>query len=216
MTNHEVIEKVDVLDQGIQRFAVSGMSKQRADEAVNEEILLEKYTGEFLIKNKDGVVISIDTINRKAASYNNAVLLAEQTGICGDIFSLEDSDLNMPEIIPVDVNLLSEPVNLPNACTKLLLNLDISEYIYNLEASTINEVDKECTVDVIVKQGEKQVVISKKVTDLNKLVIDATKEGLVSQEPVQLFSIIFRANEKYVGVTEHKIVLHNIFITVNK
>lgn len=216
MFKKEVIEKVDVLDQGIQRFAVSGLSKQRADEAVNEEMIIEKFTGEFLIKNKDGILISIDTINRKAAAFNNAVLLAEQTGICGDIYSLEDSDIDMPIIMPVGVNVLSEPVNLPNACTKLLLNLDISEYIYNMETATVDEVDKECTVDVIVKQGEKQVVISKKITDINKLIIDAKKEGLNGEEAVQLFSIILRANEKYVGVKEHKIVLHNIFITINK
>lgn len=216
MAKKEVVEKVDLLDQGLQRFALSGMSKQRADEAVNEEILLEKYTGEFLIKNKDGILISIDTINRKAAAFNNAVILAEQTGICGDIYSLEDSDIDMPMIMPVDLNILSEPVMLPNACTKLLLNLDISEYIYDLNSSTVKEVDKECTVDIVVKQGENQATISKKVTDVNKLVIDAKKEGLTGSEPVKLNSIILRANKKYASVAEHKIVLHNIFITVNK
>ena len=47
------------MDDLIQRFAISALSRERKDEAVNEEILVGKYTGEFFIKSKDGVVISI-------------------------------------------------------------------------------------------------------------------------------------------------------------
>ena len=38
------------MDDLIQRFAVSALSKERKDEAVNEEILVGKYTGELNLK----------------------------------------------------------------------------------------------------------------------------------------------------------------------
>ena len=54
----------DTSREFLQRFAISGLSKERKDEAINEEILLGKYTGEFFIKSKDGVIISTDILNR--------------------------------------------------------------------------------------------------------------------------------------------------------
>jgi hypothetical protein len=74
------------LEELLQRFAVSGLSRERKDEAVNEEILIGKHTGEFFIKTKDGVVISTDILNRLKASTDNAIRLAELSGITGDLY----------------------------------------------------------------------------------------------------------------------------------
>ena len=58
------------LDELVQRFAISALSKERKDEALNEEIMVGKYTGEFFIKSKDGIIISTDVLNRLNASSN--------------------------------------------------------------------------------------------------------------------------------------------------
>ena len=73
----------DTSREFLQRFAISGLSKERKDEAINEEILLGKYTGEFFIKSKDGVIISTDILNRLKSSTENAIRYAESAGMVG-------------------------------------------------------------------------------------------------------------------------------------
>lgn len=63
-----ITEKGDVLDYTMQRFAVSALSKDRYLESVNEEIMVDKLTGEILIKDKNGYIVSADTTNRTSLS----------------------------------------------------------------------------------------------------------------------------------------------------
>ena len=64
MNNQEAINEL------IQRFAISALSRERKHEAVNEEIMVGKYTGEFYIKTKDGVILSADILNRNKTNIN--------------------------------------------------------------------------------------------------------------------------------------------------
>lgn len=213
--NKEVIHKVDILDQGIQRFAVSGLSKQRYTEAVKEEMLMEKYTGEFLIKNKDGVIVSADTINRSAAAFANAVLTAEQTGICGDIYLLEVDNVVAPNIVQYDVNLLSEPLTLDEGIGRVLFNFDVSEYKYVDDLT--QQLEKESSVEVVIKSGEeKSIVKVLKINEMNRWVFDSSKHFGPLGAPLRIESIKIKCEPEFVGVKEVKTILHNVFITINK
>lgn len=117
------------LEELLQRFAVSGLSRERKDEAVNEEILIGKHTGEFFIKTKDGVVISTDILNRLKASTDNAIRLAELSGITGDLYKVDFDQLVLPNHVDYSVNIIEgEPIELPIETKKILLNLDLDEY----------------------------------------------------------------------------------------
>lgn len=213
--NKEVIHKVDILDQGIQRFAVSGLSKQRYAEAVKEEMLMEKYTGEFLIKNKDGVIVSADTVNRSAAAFANAVLTAEQTGICGDIYLLEVDNVVAPNIVQYDVNLLAEPLTLDEGIGRVLFNFDVSEYKY--VDNLTQQLEKESSVEVVIKSGEeKSIVKVLKINEMNKWVFDSSKHFGPLEAPLTIESIKIKCEPEFVGVKEVKTILHNVFLTINK
>lgn len=213
--NKEVIHKLDILDQGIQRFAVSGLSKQRYAEAVKEEMLMEKYTGEFLIKNKDGVIVSADSMNRSAAAFANAVSTAEQTGICGDIYLLEVDNVVIPNIVQYDTNLLAEPLLLNEGIGRILFNFDVSEYRYVDDLT--NQLEKESSVEVVIKSGDdKSLVKVLKISEMNKWVFDSSKHFGVLAAPLRIESIKIKCVPEFVGVKEVKTLLHNVFLTINK
>ena len=113
----------------IQRFAVSALSKERKDEAINEEILIGKYTGEFFIKTKDGVVVSTDILNRLKSSTDSAIRRAESAGMIGNLFHLDFDNLVLPTHVDYSVNIIeTEPIDLPVNIKKVLLNIDFDEY----------------------------------------------------------------------------------------
>lgn len=209
----DTVTKVDILDQGIQRFAVSGLSKQRASEAVKEELVMEKHTGELLIKNKDGVLISADTMNRSAAAFNNAVSIAEQTGICGDIYLVGVDNIISPNIVPYDTNLLSEPIILDEGIGRLLLNFDVSEYRYVTDLTT--QLEKESSVEVVVKCDTQTVTKKLKLSEINKWVFDNKKLKVTLSQPLRIESIKIICEPEYIGLKEVKTLLHNVFLTVN-
>ena len=96
----------DILSNTLQRFAISALSKERKNEAVNEEILVGKYTGEFFIKTKDGVVISTDVLNRLKTSTESAIRCAESTGISGSVFKIDFDNLVLPSHIDYSTNII--------------------------------------------------------------------------------------------------------------
>ena len=110
------------LEELLQRFAVSGLSRERKSEAVNEEILIGKHTGEFFIKTKEGVVISTDILNRLKASTDNAVRIAELSGITGELYRVDFENLILPNHVDYSVNIIEgEPIELPIDSKKVLL-----------------------------------------------------------------------------------------------
>lgn len=208
----ETVNKVDILDQGIQRFAVSGLSKERYDEAVNEEMLMDKHTGEFLIKNKSGVIVSADSANRFKAALNNAILLAEQTGICGNIYEVEIDDIVFPAVIPYNINLLNGKISLENNINRVLFNFDVSEHF--AENGIDVQIPMESSVKITCKKGSDTFSITKKISDMNKFIIDARKYSS-SPDALEITEIQFIPQESYVGNKEYKLVAHNLFITYN-
>ena len=89
----------EALNEMAQRFAVSALSRERKGEALNEEIVAGKYTGEFYIKSKDGVVLSADILNRRKAATDNAIRIAEFIGMTGDMFKIDFELIDLPNHI---------------------------------------------------------------------------------------------------------------------
>lgn len=201
--------KPDILDNGIQRFAVSGLSKERYDEAVAEEILVDKKTGEFLLNTLDEVLISNDSLSRFKASFDNAVWMAKQVGLCGNIYQVEIDDIDMPSEIPYDTNILNEPIVIASINKKILFNFDLNEYIVqDAKAITLNN---ECTVTVDIQQGGKTKTVKLSLSDMNSSIIDLTN---FSSGEIHVKSIKFNEHVDYIGIS--KLILHNVFLTINK
>lgn len=206
------------LEELLQRFAVSGLSRERKDEAVNEEILIGKHTGEFFIKTKDGVVISTDILNRLKASTDNAIRLAELSGITGDLYKVDFDQLVLPNHVDYSVNIIEEePIELPINTKKVLLNLDLDEYdILEDAAKPVNtEAMVKVVVEIALGNGENDTIeIQQSIQNINYYPIELNYEDVIS---IVISEIVIEKeeNEYNIGATDRTILMHNIFVAIN-
>lgn len=206
------------LEEMLQRFAVSGLSRERKDEAVNEEILVGKYTGEFFIKTKDGVVVSTDILNRLKASTDNAVRVAELCGIIGDLYKIDFDQLVLPNHVDYSVNIIEgEPIELPFDTKKVLINLDLDEYdILENTARPVNtEANVKVAIEIATGNGKINTLeIIQSIQNINYYPIEINYDNVVNVVITGI--VIEKENKEYnVGYTDRTILLHNIFVAIN-
>ena len=209
----------DILSNTLQRFAISALSKERKNEAVNEEILVGKYTGEFFIKTKDGVVISTDVLNRLKTSTESAIRCAESTGISGSVFKIDFDNLVLPSHIDYSTNILgSEFIEVPNGSKNLLLNIDFDEY--DILDNTAKPVTTNASVNVSItvenNHGSSQVInVNKSLKSINYHIIDINVENARS---IKINSIVIEKDDTVynIGSTDRAIILHNLFVSINE
>ena len=209
----------DILSNTLQRFAISALSKERKNEAVNEEILVGKYTGEFFIKTKDGVVISTDVLNRLKTSTESAIRCAESTGIGGSVFKIDFDNLALPSHIDYSTNILgSEFIEVPNGSKNLLLNIDFDEY--DILDNTAKPVTTNASVNVSItvenNHGSSQVInVNKSLKSINYHIIDINVENARS---IKINSIVIEKDDTVynIGSTDRAIILHNLFVSINE
>lgn len=197
------------LNELVQRFAISALSIERHDEAMNEEILIDKYTGEFFIKTKDGSIVSPDIFSRSKNATENAIRIAELTGMKGNLYKIDFDELQLPGHIDYSLNILeNEPIVLPKKCSEILINLDMDEY--ELIGNVGKPIHSETKVVVDITCGGMNKHIEKSLININYFVIDVNDFNDTDD--------IIIENIKLVDVNsdiEKAIIIHNIFVTVN-
>ena len=206
------------MDDLIQRFAVSALSKERKDEAVNEEILVGKYTGEFFIKSKDGIVISTDVLNRLKSSTDNAIRVAESVGMVGNLYKLDFDNLPMPLHVDYDVNLIEgEPIRVDGECKSLLFNIDFDEF--DIIGDTVKPVNSDAMVKIIIElmlDGVTELFeIEKSIQSINQTIIDF--KDYVGIQYAEIKNISINKDDVVFNddAVDRNIILHNLFMSVN-
>ena len=203
------------LSELIQRFAISALSRERKAEALNEEILVGKYSGEFYIKTKEGIVLSADIMNRAKAATNEAVRIAELVGMTGDIYHVDFENTVLPGFIDYNDNILQqEPINIPVDTKELLIHLDLDEYnILNGDPQLIHSDGNVKILIEIVEDGiARYVRVDKDLSSVNFNKIPLELKGEVSSIKIMNITIGKAAN---IGAN-NTILLHNIFVTINQ
>lgn len=202
----------DALRDLIQRFAISALSRERKHEALNEEILVGKYTGEFYIKSKDAVVMSADIMNRMKASTDEAIRVAELLSMTGEIYNVELQNRVLPDHIDYNINILqNDVIELPNDSKEILLNLDIDEYdIIDGKPNIVHSEGNvkllfEIVVDGIVKYHR----VDKNLANINVSLIPIEFENISS---IKLIELVISNT----GGDNRALLLHNMFVSVNK
>lgn len=202
----------EALSELLQRFAISALSIERKEEALNEEILIDKFTGEFYVKSKDGVVISTDILNREKASTNEALHIAELMGMTGELYKIEFDNLSLPKHIDFDVNILQdEPIDIPVNTKSFLLNIDLDEYDVVDGVSNIIHGNEIVTVRIeVVDSGENYII--KKEININNLNYNIfSLENFENPTSIKLTDITINGSD----LENRMLLLHNLFISVN-
>jgi len=114
------------------RFGVSAWSKKNYKTAYNEEIMVDKLTGEFLIKTPTGDTISYNYNSRLSSQLTATKMNANNMSIYGDIISIEFDDILAPFIMNFNSNYISSPINViyPN-CKRFMFSIDIDPIVIN-------------------------------------------------------------------------------------
>lgn len=207
-------ERGDVLNYTMQRFALSALSKERYPESVKEEIMIDKSTGEILLKDKSGYIVSADTTNRLALAMRKAISDAEQSGICGQFYQMTFDDIELPKMISYNKNILSSPLILSSQVNKFLLNFDISEHFCDTNSiDLLNET--ECSVKIKANRGSQEFIVTKKLNDMNKFIINSMDYCNDDSNPINITSISFIPAPYAMSDVRYRISLHNVFITCN-
>ena len=201
------------LSELIQRFAISALSRERKAEALNEEILVGKYSGEFYIKTKEGMVLSADIMNRAKAATNEAIRIAELVNMTGEIYHVDFENLVLPGFIDYDVNILQqEPIDLPVDTKELLIHLDLDEYnvVGNDPQLIYTEGEVKVIIEVIEDGVERQIQIDKVLSNINFNIIPLELTGNVSS--IKIIDITIGKDD---NIDNSTILLHNLFVTIN-
>jgi|HigsolmetaAR204D_1030405.scaffolds.fasta_scaffold03588_1 hypothetical protein len=108
------------------RFAVSALSRDRKAEALPEELLVHKPTGQMLIKRPDGRIISYDKISRLKTHIDFLESSHSIIGIDGDLCLLELDHIELPNTVQYESNILDNPLTLGDSpVSKILISMDI-------------------------------------------------------------------------------------------
>lgn len=206
----------EALNELLQRFAISALSRERKDEALNEEILVGKYTGEFYVKTKDGIVMSTDVLNRSNASMNEAIRIAELMGMTDEIFRIDFDNIILPNYIDYGVNFIqNDRIEIPENTKEFLLYLDLDEYNMVDDHFEIihTDCDIEITLEVNIDGNVSSKVIKNNVKDINYIIIPI--DNFTESAVVEITSIMINEDIN-IDPREHRVLLlHNMFLTVN-
>lgn len=120
------------------RFGISALSKKYKDKAYKEEFLLDKNTGEALVRTSEGDFMSYDVLTRSKMHINSVIQAAEAKTIAGNMYA-------------VDVSSLGE---LPVTLTQNTLNLTLNEQI-NMTQINFNKFMLSLDIDtLLLSDGE--------------------------------------------------------------
>jgi hypothetical protein len=207
----------EALNDLIQRFAVSALSRERKHEALNEEILVGKYTGEFYIKTKDGIVLSADIMNRAKATMNDAIRVAELMGMTGDLYRIDFENMQLPCNIGHGDNIIQgEELQIPVDTKEILLYLDVDEY--DIEGDKATPVYSKGGVKILLEVTiDGQIQYERLDSDL--LNINATKfsVNIEGASSVRIINVTINKEDKVYTTSnaERALLLHNMYITIN-
>lgn len=214
------------------RFAISARSKSAHASALNEEILIDKTTGQFIVKSPEadgGRIVSMDAsiLHHMHKESLNAFVVSN--GMVGYMYSIPLTiQEQLPAVVQTDVNLLASPLNIELAEPTLtglfesfIISTDAFTQDGTLEGSSFGEgpdpiitYDFEIKVvgspDVISYQNVMQVLDSK-VTIFRKSELQYTYGDI---ESVTLNSIKVSRPTLPTNNLNDKVILSGILVFI--
>lgn len=199
----------------INRFAISALSKEFHDQSLNEEIMVDKTTGEFLLKSKKGTVISYDAIARRRSTITDATECATTQNMMGNMYELALEEYNLPAIVPYNDNILANSISLKQNLQKVLFYIDIDEIIEG-ELAQVSEADPKVEITLRCGTGSvfEEITVEKSLNVFNNTIINVSDlvERPDYKYSVVLSSIKFKKTSS--SDLDTFIILHNMMVSL--
>ena len=159
------------------RYGISLLSKNRYAEAYNEELMIDKSTGEILVKTAGGDVISYDYNSRVSNAIRNLRENALELGVFGTIGSIT-FDNQYPFVVSAGKDCMHGSLEIHTGPHKILFHIDIDSVKINSNGFSNERVDPELTIGykILGQDGDLTLetiesVLTKKVSEWNKHVV---------------------------------------------
>lgn len=191
------------------RFGISLLSKKNRATAYKEELMVDKDTGEVLIKTPSGDTISYNYNSRLKSQISTIKSIANNVSVYGDIISIELDNLDAPSVMEYDLNYITTALDIPYAeCKKILFNIDIDAItVHNTTGSISHDrnnmlVEMELSLYYSDGTASDPVIISNSIYELNSKVFTLNDNSL----------ILLNSKKKVAGIRLSSFKIHNIIM----
>lgn len=183
-TTNERPYEVTTSNDGSSRWGISALSKENKDIAYPEEIMVNKSTGEFVIKSKDNdKIISYEYNSRLKSHLDTVTMTAYNMGICGKIYLMDIfPNVDMPDNI-----VKREPYHhiisgMDDNISKIMLSIDM-DCLTVIGSSTNIRTNPEidCVIELTLTDSTEQIDINCTLDELNSTVIDVSKYDTIEE-----------------------------------
>lgn len=140
------------------RYAVSLLPSNMRDQSYNMECMVNHSTGEFLVRDERGVVLSFDKQSRFTNHLNTFTEKCTSKRLVSNIYEIE-TNISFPAIVNVDTNLLDTIVTFGAISTldKIMISVDLDTLNKTNVISPVNLEDEKTKIEVILSCGSVEV-----------------------------------------------------------
>lgn len=194
------------------RYGISLLSKNRYAEAYNEELMIDKSTGEILVKTTTGDVISYDYNSRVNNAIRNLRANALELGVFGTIGSIT-FDNQYPFVVSANTNYMAAPLTINTSNMRILFHIDMDSVKINSNGFSNErgvDVEPNVTIEcnfVHLDDVETRVGYTKKVSEWNKFVLDPESINAIKAIQITKFQL-----EEDTGVRN---ILNGLYIVID-
>lgn len=187
------------LEQEHGRYAVSLLPGHMREQAYNMECMVNHSTGEFLVKNEKGVVLSFDKHSRFNAHLNTFTEKCTSKRLVSKIYEIE-TNISFPSIVEPETNLLDTIVSFGaiNTIDKVMLSVDLDTINKSNGITPVNLEDEKTKIEVQLTCGSVEVTKEFTKSQLNNnvfLVKDLFNTVNSSTDNVVCKSIKIKTND---------------------
>lgn len=168
------------------RYGISALSRESHVIAKNEELLVDKKTGQILLKRQDGRIMSYDSQTRFISSVETFKNKCREFGIRGMIYAFMLDNKPLPSAFDngEDILIGDETLLLAN-CKKFLLQLDVDVFDNETafgDPQTLSTL--KCIITYIQDDQEYSMDVS--ILDLNSHVVELPEKSDVVITSIQI------------------------------
>lgn len=191
----------------IYRYGVSLLSRKSHVKALPEELLIDKETGQILLKQADSNIISYDAMTRFKASTNALRATAERLIFLGKMVSIVPENTPLPKcVVSGESILVQETVEL-GPIKKMLIQLDVDVVDKTSTFGDIKEYDK-VMAEITIDHGGTATTIKEPVLQLADKIItfDTAKPATITSIKI--------INDDALDDAESQYILQNILLLI--
>lgn len=199
------------------RFAISLLSRSNKAQSVAGEVMMDKATGQLLVKTLSGDIISYDSTARNRSHISDVTNMAMMNGIRNQIAQVDFENIELPGVLSENTNILLSQLLVKSGSPKrLLLSLDLD----TIETAT-GAIGLEPTVFVDLRYTQGATVVNKSISaplsQINSMAINSASFFPPATDlylyNVYITSIYIRKNSGYTTQSLRHI-LHSVLLAV--